>query len=46
MARLTALSPEQVTGKTKELFTAIEGKLGMVPNMMRTLGNSSSALEA
>jgi uncharacterized peroxidase-related enzyme len=46
MARLTALSPEQATGKTKELFTAIEGKLGMVPNMMRTLGNSSAALEA
>jgi uncharacterized peroxidase-related enzyme len=45
MARLTALSPEQATGKTKELFTAIEGKLGMVPNMMRTMGNSSAALE-
>jgi uncharacterized peroxidase-related enzyme len=46
MARLTALTPEQATGKTKELFNAIEGKLGMVPNMMRTLGNSSAALEA
>jgi uncharacterized peroxidase-related enzyme len=46
MARLTALSPEQARGKTKELFTAIEGKLGMVPNMMRTLGNSSAALDA
>jgi uncharacterized peroxidase-related enzyme len=46
MARLKALSPDQATGKTKELFTAIEGKLGMVPNMMRTLGNSSAALEA
>ncbi len=46
MARLTALSPEQATGKTKELFTAIEGKLGMVPNMMRTMGNSAAVLEA
>lgn len=45
MARLTALSPDQATGKTKELFTAIEGKLGMVPNMMRTMGNSSAFLE-
>ena len=45
MTRLKALSPDQVTGKTKELFTAIESKLGMVPNMMRTMGNSSAFLE-
>ena len=45
MTRLKALSPDQATGKTKELFTAIEGKLGMVPNMMRTMGNSSAFLE-
>jgi AhpD family alkylhydroperoxidase len=45
MARLTALNPEEATGKTKELFTAIKGKLGMVPNMMRTMGNSSAFLE-
>jgi uncharacterized peroxidase-related enzyme len=45
MARLKALSPEDATGKTKELFTAIEAKLGMVPNMMRTMGNSSAVLE-
>jgi uncharacterized peroxidase-related enzyme len=46
MTRLKAISPEQATGKTKELFTAIEGKLGMVPNMMRTMGNSSAFLES
>ena len=45
MARLTAIAPEQATGKTKELFSAIEGKLGMVPNMMRTMGNSAALLE-
>ena len=45
MTRLTALNPDQATGKTKELFAAIEGKLGMVPNMMRTMGNSSSFLK-
>jgi len=45
MTRLKALSPDQATGKTKELFTAIEAKLGMVPNMMRTMGNSSAFLE-
>lgn len=46
MTRLTALHPDQATGKTKELFTAINSKLGMVPNMMRTMGNSSALLGA
>ncbi len=45
MTRLKALSPDDATGKTKEMFTAIQGKLGMVPNMMRTMGNSSAVLE-
>jgi uncharacterized peroxidase-related enzyme len=46
MTRLKAVNPLQATGKTKELFNAIQGKLGMVPNMMKTFGNSSAALEA
>ncbi|WP_184549883.1 carboxymuconolactone decarboxylase family protein [Mucilaginibacter sp. FT3.2] len=45
MTRLTALNPDEATGKTKELFTAIKGKLGVVPNMMRTMGNSPALLE-
>jgi len=45
MTRLKAISPDEATGKTKELFDAIQGKLGMVPNMMRTMGNSSALLE-
>ena len=45
MTRLKAINPAEATGKTKELFNAIEGKLGMVPNMMRTMGNSSAVLE-
>jgi len=45
MIRLKALSPDEATGKTKELFAAIQGKLGMVPNMMRTMGNSPALLE-
>jgi uncharacterized peroxidase-related enzyme len=44
MSRLTALNPENTTGKSKDLFTAIQGKLGMVPNMMRTMGNSPAVL--
>ncbi|HEY9194668.1 MAG TPA: peroxidase-related enzyme [Mucilaginibacter sp.] len=46
MARLTALNPDEATGKTKDLFTAIKSKLGVVPNMMRTMGNSPALLEA
>jgi uncharacterized peroxidase-related enzyme len=45
MTRLKALSSDEATGKTKELFNGIQAKLGMVPNMMRTMGNSSAFLE-
>lgn len=45
MERLQALNPETATGKAKELFDGIQGKLGMVPNMMRTMGNSPAVLE-
>ena len=44
MPRLKALDPETTTGKSKELFNAIQSKLGMVPNMMRTMGNSPAVL--
>ena len=46
MSRITALDPVTTTGKSAELFTAVKGKLGMVPNLMRTLGHSPAALEA
>ena len=45
MTRLKAINPDEATGKTKELFNAIQGKLGMVPNMMRTMGSSPALLE-
>lgn len=45
MTRLKALHPDEATGKSKELFNGIQNKLGMVPNMMRTMGNSSAVLE-
>jgi uncharacterized peroxidase-related enzyme len=44
MTRLDAVNPETATGKVQEMFTAIQGKLGSVPNMMRTMGNSSAVL--
>jgi uncharacterized peroxidase-related enzyme len=44
MPRLKALNPETTTGKSNELFNTIQAKLGMVPNMMRTMGNSPAVL--
>lgn len=45
MTRLDALNPETTTGKSKKLFDGIQSKLGMVPNMMRTMGGSPAVLE-
>ncbi|HCW07814.1 MAG TPA: peroxidase [Cytophagales bacterium] len=44
MQKINALDPATTTGKSKDLFKAIQGKLGMVPNMMRTMGNSPAVL--
>ncbi len=46
MSRITALDPVQVSGKTAELFTSVKSQLGVVPNLMRTIGHSPAALEA
>jgi uncharacterized peroxidase-related enzyme len=45
MARLKVLNPDEAKGKTKDLYNVIERNLGMVPNMMKTMGNSSAFLE-
>ncbi|MDN3583256.1 carboxymuconolactone decarboxylase family protein [Mucilaginibacter flavus] len=45
MTRLTALNPDETIGKAKDLFNVIQSKLGVVPNMMRTMGNSPALLE-
>lgn len=46
MPRLNALDPNQVTGTQKELFDAVQQKLGTVPNLLRTMGNSPAVLES
>ncbi|MEO8362664.1 MAG: carboxymuconolactone decarboxylase family protein [Vicinamibacteria bacterium] len=43
--RLTAINPDQATGKAKDLLVAVKAKLGMAPNMMRTMANSEAVLE-
>lgn len=45
MARLKALEPDLASGKLKELFEAVNSKMGFVPNVMRTMGNSPTVLE-
>lgn len=45
MSRLTPLPVESATGKSQDLFAAVKGKLGMVPNMMRTMAHSPEVLE-
>jgi hypothetical protein len=45
MTRLQAIAPEHATGKAKELLNAVSGKLGMVPNMARTMANAPSVLD-
>jgi uncharacterized peroxidase-related enzyme len=45
MTRLSALSPDEASGKAKELFGVIKSKFGVVSKMMGTMGNSPALLE-
>ena len=44
MSRLPQITNDQATSQQAELFTAVEQKLGRVPNLLRVLGNSTAAL--
>ena len=45
MERIKAINPEEATGKSKELLDGVQKKLGMTPNMMRTMAQSPAVLE-
>ncbi|WP_431210334.1 carboxymuconolactone decarboxylase family protein [Puia sp. P3] len=45
MQRLQAIGTETATGKVKDLFNGVQAKLGSVPTMFRTMGNSAAVLE-
>jgi uncharacterized peroxidase-related enzyme len=45
MSRIHQLNPLSATGKAKELLDAVQGKLGLVPNMTRAMANSPAVLE-
>lgn len=46
MQRLQPISPEKAEGRAKQLLDGVKAKLGMVPNIMRTLASSPAALGA
>jgi uncharacterized peroxidase-related enzyme len=46
MSRITPVNPAEATGKAKDLLNAVQSKLGMTPNLMKTLAHSPAALEA
>jgi uncharacterized peroxidase-related enzyme len=46
MARLPIIAPENSTGKVHELLSAVQKKLGLVPNMTRVMANSPAVLES
>ena len=46
MTRLNAVDPSTASGETKELLDAVQSKIGMTPNVLRTLANSPVALKS
>ena len=36
--RIETLNPETTTGKSKELFDAVQNKLGFIPNLIKVMG--------
>ena len=46
MPRLQPINTESADGKAKELLNQDQAKLGMTPNIMRTMANSPAVLQA
>ena len=46
MPRLTALDPATADGEAKTLLDAVQGKLGVTPNILRTMASAPAALQA
>ena len=46
MQRITAINPAEAVGKAKQLLDGVQAKLGMTPNLMKTLAAAPAALEA
>lgn len=46
MSRIQAIESQQVTGQAAKLLSGVQAKLGMTPNLMRTMANSPAVLDA
>jgi len=46
MPRMTAIDPTTATGDAKELLDGVQKKMGMTPNIIRTLASAPAALKA
>jgi len=46
MPRISTINPAEATGKAKELLDVVQATLGITPNMMRTMAQSPTVLEA
>ena len=46
MPTITPIDPARATGKAKQLLDAVQTKLGVTPNLMKTFAASPAALEA
>ena len=46
MQRIAAVQPATAQGKAKQLLDAVQAKLGMTPNMVKTMAAAPAALEA
>jgi uncharacterized peroxidase-related enzyme len=46
MSRISTLEPVEAPQPITALYEAVKKKLGLVPNMVKTLGHSASALQA
>lgn len=44
--RIETLNPETTTGEAKELFNAVNKKLGFIPNLIKVFGNSPATLKS
>jgi len=44
--RIQTLNPETATGERKELFNAVEKKIGFIPNLIKVFGNSPATLKS
>ncbi len=45
MSRIKAINPSEATGKAKQLLDGVQAKLGITPNLMKTLAQAPAALE-